>query len=231
MLAEPLLNNELTALIILIALCGTVTFASKSSGESLTADFFQESHDDVKVKSIMHNTLANAAIVSALILSIVISMLQADCPPHADEESVAWRVYLGMTYISAGFSVQAVVASSIILMYTEPLCEEDAKVYLKEDPKCLGYPVSCMAVASLLLCLQACLYCCIGMNSSTLAVFIGILVASPIINVTIQWRNCTIFKAPTRSSNKEMSDDEKQKVELVVIMQKNPGSIDDEKHK
>jgi hypothetical protein len=107
--AIALVAAPVTAFIILvIAGYGGIKMTSL-----LAADVVEEMSESMNFREFVVDTLANVGIVSALILSIVISMMQVEKPDGLPlSYAISWEVYVSVCFLAAGFSVQGVVTSA-----------------------------------------------------------------------------------------------------------------------
>jgi len=140
-------------------LLGIFGYAGIRLTGDLAADIVEEMSEGMDFKQFVQSTLANVGIVSALILSIVISMMQVDKPDGLTVPSaICWEVYVAVCFLAAGFSIQGVVTSAFGIMYFSQLSEIENKKVFVCHPETIGFPVSCMAVCSMLLILEAIMY-------------------------------------------------------------------------
>src|SRR5215217_5889142 len=74
----------------------------------IVLDMFEEAENNTDFKLFLGNILKQAGVVSALLLSIEIPMLQLELIPS---NTILWNVYYGLCFISTGFSIQGVFVS------------------------------------------------------------------------------------------------------------------------
>ena len=153
--AIALIVAPLVAVIILVI----AGYAGIKLTTKLAADVIEEMSDGTNFRIFVMNTLTNVGVVSALILSIVIGMMQVEKPDGLRLASVICRdVYVSVCFLAAGFSVQGVVTCAFGILYYAPLSEGEQKRLFVSHPDTIGFPISCMFVCSLLLILEAIIY-------------------------------------------------------------------------
>ena len=103
-------------------LLGIFGYAGIRLTGDLAADIVEEMSEAMDFKQFVQSTLANVGIVSALILSIVISMMQFDKPDGLTVLSaICWEVYVAVCFLAAEFSSQGVVTSAFRILHFSQL--------------------------------------------------------------------------------------------------------------
>ena len=100
-------------------------YGGLKTGSLIAVDVLQEMSEGTELRKLISDTLTNAGVVSALVLSVVIGQMQVESPN--DPPTIAWDVYVGCCFLSAGFSVEGVVSSCLGVMYTQHLTEDQCK--------------------------------------------------------------------------------------------------------
>jgi len=110
------------ALLASFLLLGIFGYAGIRLTGDLAADIVEEMSEAMDFKQFVQSTLANVGIVSALILSIVISMMQFDKPDGLTVLSaICWEVYVAVCFLAAEFSSQGVVTSAFRMLHFSQL--------------------------------------------------------------------------------------------------------------
>lgn len=164
---------------------------SLKSTSMLAASVLEEMSENASMKEFVSSSLTNVGVVSALVLSIVIAQMQVDSP-HSPA-TMGWNVYVGSCFLSSGFAVQGVVISALALLYLQGLDEAQCRSFISRLPHAVGFPLSNMVVASLLLILQSILY--VGLVGNT-TVWMYSVIAGGIcfFNVFKNWNDFASFR-------------------------------------
>ena len=169
----------------------------------LGADLIEEMSNGVSLKENMRTGFKNAGIVSALLLSIDVNMMQINCPYGGNGQTISWQLYQGSCFMSAGLSLQSVVASSVGLMYTSGFSEYQNKVFLLKNPGQISYSIACMIVASILSIFQTTLYMTFS-SGPYMFTFVPIAASLVVYNLYTSWLLCSAFK------NSEISESHRE---------------------
>jgi len=113
---------------------------------ALGYDMIEERSPDVKIKESMRSNLTSQGLISALYLTIVAAMLQAD--PPTDEVGALINQWYGCLLIIATFLTMVSLSVSIIcLIYIEPLSDNATLHLISYGLMYFGEPMSLCACA------------------------------------------------------------------------------------
>ena len=164
----------------------------------------EEADKGTNFKDFMTNVLTQAGVVSALLLSIEIPMVQLPVPEGFVRGTVCWDVYYGTCFLSTGFSVQGVCISVLALGYIQGLDRAECLNFLARSPDAIGFAISTMATAAYLLIIQTTMYFVITTSSYYMVIYIGIAALICIYNITTGWRAFSTFE------NQKITKDERR---------------------
>lgn len=180
----------------------------------LILDVIQEAGVNTNFKKFLSNLLTQAGVVSALLLSIEIPMVQLQVPATSVPGTVLWDVYYGTCYLSTGFSIQGVCSSVLALAYIQGLDSAGALNFLAHAPDVIGFTISSMALAAYLLILQTTLYFILTASSYYMVIYIFVASFVCVYNITSAWVILTKFE------NKEVTKEQKRARTVLLGMAK-----------
>jgi hypothetical protein len=191
----------------------------------IAADVVEEMSEDAELKKVIGDALLNAGVVSALVLSIVIGQMQVESP--TDPPTIAWDVYVGCCFLSAGFSVEGVVSSCLGVMYTQHLTERQCRKFFLQMPHVLGFPISCMIISSLQLILQSVMYVSL-VTEQYMPIYTGIAGSICLFNILSgwaefsKWQNTDIDDETRKNRFKDVVSEEKSVTQWLAAPNRNP---------
>jgi hypothetical protein len=109
----------------------------------ITIDVVEEMTDVTIAKDVVRNVFTNIALVSALLLTMVIGMLQVDQPEcdDCDPDGILQAIYVTSTWTSILSFARVTVECVVNLVYTEGLPHYMVLRYLISFPGSIGGPV------------------------------------------------------------------------------------------
>jgi hypothetical protein len=133
----PVQQWWLSAIVIGINVIGLVLLITYSYSVSL--DVLEERDESQDIKSAIKDSLQNVALVSALILSISIPMLQCDHPE--DRLSALAFMYASSMMSSSVYAASATCLSAFAILYFGQLPTNAVASFIMKDPRIVGYPL------------------------------------------------------------------------------------------
>jgi len=129
-----------------IFLCGGLQLMSK-----ITFDVVKEMRDVTHAKDVVRNIYTNIALVSALLLTVALAMIQQD-PPSCDNDDVDAGCTLQILYVtsvwtSGLFLIKITLECIVNLVFTEGLPHYMVLRYLVSFPGSIGGPVIGLTIA------------------------------------------------------------------------------------
>lgn len=116
-------------------------------GSAIANDVIQHydaSMDDTKGN--LRSTWTNTALVSALLLTVCLPMLQDENVAElCGTDSLAPLAYSACCFVAVGFSLLGVLQPSFALIYTDNLSARDTLMFLLCNPWSMGNPLACTA--------------------------------------------------------------------------------------
>ena len=181
--------------VVNFAILVVVGYLGVRSTNRIALDLIEEADRKTNFKTFMSNLLTQAGVVSALLLSIEIPMVQLDVPVGFARNTLLWDVYYGTCFLSTGFSVQGVCCSVLVLAYIQGLDNKECFHFLAHSPDSIGFAVGSMAIAAYLLIIQTTLFFIITASSYWMIIYIGIAGGICLFNITTSWKNFSRFKS------------------------------------
>ena len=105
---------------------------------SVSLDVLEERDESQDIKSAIKESLANVALVSALILTISIPMLQVDLE---DKLASLSFMYASSIMSSAVYAASATCLSAFAILYFGQLPTSAVASFIMKDPRIVGYPL------------------------------------------------------------------------------------------
>lgn len=112
--------------IVNVVLLTAIGYIGITQTNRISREVIVEADSKTDFKQLMSSVLTQAAVVSALLLSIEIPMLQLQVPNGFRDGTLLWDVYFGLCFLSCGFSIQGVITSVLGLIYIRGLSPSDS---------------------------------------------------------------------------------------------------------
>jgi hypothetical protein len=161
---------------------------------ALASDVMEERSSGMEFKEAYVNSLTTSGIVAALLLTCVLSAMQAGFPAESEQTLIAqwYGVFLCMGFF---YSVTATAMSTICLTYLHPLNEAAVQDFVSIMALYFGEPLAAILMCCCMLLNATCLYSW-GLYGTRIGVFMTICAFLAVFRTLSSQHFLAIYKNP-----------------------------------
>jgi len=158
---------------------------------------------NIDIKEAMRNNMTTQGLISALMLTIVVTMILIDVP-GGDPDSLLAQWYTCFVAISLMWAIIATMITVMLLLYIEPLDREDAFINVQAHLMYFGEPFTMCAAAflNILAAVTVYVFATYGKATGTICTICIFYTAMRVV---------VIFCYMSKWKNKQLSTDEREK--------------------